>query len=133
MSVRSLVGMWGEDVAGRGFVQVPNYLLQANLFLDDGHKLSPAEMMVVLTLVSTWWEVDVMPFPSMRTISNRTGISERQVQRAVNSLEKKGFVKRRKKSVKGVIKKHEYDMTALVEMLKLIAKEYPNLYPRKIK
>jgi len=74
-----------------------------------------------------------MPYPSMRTLADKAGISERQVQRSINSLEKKGYFKKDRKKIKGVIATNSYDLTPLVEMLKIVAEHYVNKYPRNIK
>ena len=67
-----LVSKWGEVVAARGFTQVPNYLLMLNQFLADDEKLPPSEMMVLLTLVGSWWKKDSPPFPSVKSIADRS-------------------------------------------------------------
>jgi predicted transcriptional regulator len=123
---------WGLEVAERGFAQIPNYLIQLNLFVHDDHKLSPAEMVVLLQLVAAWWKKDEMPFPSMNTLSERAGISERQVQRSIKSLEQKGYLKKTKKKIKGVIASNVYDLLPLTEILQTIAGHFINKHPRKI-
>ena len=124
---------WGEKVAERGFTQIPNYLLQINMFVHDDHKLSPAEMVVLLQIVASWWKKDEMPFPSMATIANRSGISERQVQRAIKSLQQKGYVQISKKKIKGMIASNVYDLSPLLETLETVAKHFVNKKPRNIK
>ncbi len=128
-----IVAKWGKQVAERGFTQIPNYLLQINMFVHDDHKLSPAEMVVLLQLVGSWWKKDDMPYPSMRTIADRAGISERQVQRAISSLEKKGYMTKGKKKIKGVISTNIYNLEPLVKMLEIVAEHFVNKHPRNIK
>ena len=82
---------WGRAVAGRGFAQIPNYLLLLNQFLDREVRLSPVELLVLLQLVGTWWRKEAMPFPSMGTLAARCGVSDRQIQRAINQLVKIGL------------------------------------------
>lgn len=124
---------WGKEVAERGFAQIPHYLMHINMFVGDEHKLSPAESLVLLHLVATWWKKDEMPFPSMNTLAQRIGISERQVQRAIKSLEQKGYISKEKKRVKGIIASNVYDLTPLVQILKDAAEAFVNKYPRQIK
>jgi predicted transcriptional regulator len=131
--MQDMTTKWGREVAERGFTQIPNYLVQINKFVHDDHKLSPAEMMVLLQLVASWWKKGEMPFPSMSTLAERTGISERQVQRAIKSLEQKGYLTKTKKKIKGVIASNVYDLSPLVQMLKDIAGHFINKHPRNIK
>jgi predicted transcriptional regulator len=132
-SMQDMLSKWGRDVAERGFTQVPNYLLQINMFVHDDHKLSPTEMVVLLHLVATWWKKNEMPFPSMNTIADRAGISERQVQRSIKALEQKGYLKKTKKKIKGVIASNVYDLSPLVKVLDEVAKHFINKHPRQIK
>lgn len=131
--MQDIISKWGREVAAGGFTQIPNHLIRINMFVHDDVKLSPTEMLVLLQLVASWWKKDEMPFPSMRTLSERIGISERQVQRSIKSLEQKGYVKAEKKKIKGVIAANVYDMTPLVEILKTVAEHYVTKHPRKLK
>lgn len=131
--MQDVASKWGLDVAKRGFAQIPNYLIQLNLYVHDDHKLAPAEMIVLLQLVATWWKKDEMPFPSMSTIADRSWISERQVQRAIKSLEQKGYVTKTKRKIKNVIASNVYDLTPTVGILQTIAGHFINEHPRNIK
>jgi len=130
--MQDIAAKWGLEVAERGFAQIPNYLIQLNLYVHDDHKLSPAEMVVLLQLVATWWKKDEMPFPSMNTLAERAWISERQVQRSIKSLEQKGYLKKAKKKIKGVIASNVYDLSPLVSILQTVAAHFINKHPRKI-
>lgn len=85
---------WGVKVADRGFSMVPNFLIWINKFAPEGEKLTPTEFFVLLSILSTWWTPDEWPAVSKRIISERTRLSERQVQRTIASLEKKGYLLR---------------------------------------
>lgn len=128
-----VVDKWGLPVAERGFAQVPNYLLLLNQFLDEDDRLGPAEMLLLVQLVGAWWKKDAPPFPSIRTLSLRTGVSPRQVQRAIKSLEEKGMLKSERRRVRGIISSNVYDLTPLVGVLNDVAKVYPNEKKRTIK
>jgi predicted transcriptional regulator len=131
--MQDISSKWGEKVASRGFTQIPNYLLNINMFVDDEEKLSPTEMIVLMHLIGSWWKKNEMPFPAMSTLADRIGISQRQVQRSINSLESKGLLKREKKKVKGIIASNIYNLRPLVSTLELIADTFKNQYPRNIK
>lgn len=128
-----MVGKWGEEVASRGFSQIPNYLILINQFLDEDNKLAPLELLILIELVGTWWKKDDPPFPSMKTLADRCGTSERQVLRAVTKLEEKDLLKRVKRRNKGIIASNAYDLQPLVDMLGEIAKRFPNAFPRTIR
>ncbi len=127
-----MVGKWGESVAGRGFAQIPNYLLLLNQFLDEEKRLSPAELLIIIQLVGAWWERDEMPFPALKTLATRSGISDRQAQRAVSRLEEMNLIKRVKRKKSGMIASNAYDMSPLVNFLGEVAKAFPNEFERKI-
>jgi predicted transcriptional regulator len=124
---------WGKEVAERGFTQIPNYLMLINQFLEGDDRLPPSEMVVLLTLVAAWWKPNEPPFPSVRTIADRSALSERQVLRALRSLEERGFLTRKKQKADRLISRNVYDLKPLVGRLKEVAEVFPNLYPRKIK
>lgn len=124
---------WGKDVAERGFTQIPNYLLLINQFLSDENRLTPAEINVLFQLVGSWWRKSDMPYPALKTIAVRAGISDRQAQRAVTRLERLNLLKRSKrKGAGGLIASNAYDLTPLVRFLGHVAKAFPNEFPRKV-
>lgn len=131
--MQDISSKWGKEVAERGFTQIPNYLIRINMFVHDDHKLSPTETIVLFHLIASWWKKDEMPFPSLSTLAEQIGISQRQVQRSVNTLEEKGYIKRMKKKVKGVIASNVYDLSPLVEILNTVAGHFINKHPRNIK
>ena len=122
---------WGGAVAGRGFAQVPNYLLILNQFLEEDKRLSPTELMILIQLVGVWWEKDDMPFPSLKTLAARSGISDRQAQRAVSRLEALNLLKRVKRKEGSLIASNAYDLSPLVDFLGEVAKAFPNQFVRK--
>lgn len=123
---------WGIAVAERGFAQVPNYLLLLNQFLNKESKLSPVELLVLMQLVGSWWRKDALPFPSMTTLATRCGVSSRQIQRAINRLERAGLVQRVNRRSQGIISSNAYDLQPLVSLLGEIAKAFPNDFPRRV-
>lgn len=124
---------WGEEVARRGFSQVPNYLIFLNQFIDKDNQLSPLELLILIQLSGSWWKRDEMPFPSMRTLAVRCGTSERQVLRAVTRLEELTLIKRVKRRTKGLIASNAYDLAPLADMLQEVARMYPNEFPRNVR
>lgn len=130
---RNMASIWGEAVARRGFAQIPNYLIMVNQFLDEEARLSPIQLHVIYQLVASWWEKDKPPFPSMRTIATRIGVSERQVMRSITDLERRGLLRRVKRIAGNIKASNAYDLTGLINLLNQIEGAYPNAFPRDIK
>lgn len=124
---------WGEEVARRGFAQVPNYLLLLNQFLAEDKRLSPTELLILMQLVGAWWKKDEMPFPALKTLGVRAGVSDRQAQRAVSRLEEEGYLRREKRKRGRLIASNAYNLEPLVEVLQDVAKAFPNEAPRRIR
>ena len=119
---------WGKSVTLRGFSQIPYYLLHINRFLSEEKKLSSLELLIIIQLTSNWWDKKENPYPSMINIADRCNVSERQIQRAINKIEEKGFIKREKMlSESGVIQRNSYDMNPLVDILIEISKSHPRI------
>jgi predicted transcriptional regulator len=131
-SMSDVAEKWGRPVAERGFAQIPNYLLLLNQFLDREHRLSPVELLVLLQLIGSWWKKDDLPFPSMGTLATRCGVSDRQIQRAVNQLVAHGLLQRVKRRTRGIIASNAYDLSPLADFLGEVAKAFPNEFPRNV-
>jgi DNA-binding transcriptional regulator YhcF (GntR family) len=123
---------WGEQIAQRGFAQIPNYLLLLNQFLLKEKRLSPVELLVIIQLVGSWWKKDAMPFPSMTTLATRCGVSSRQIQRAINRLEGEKLIRRVNRRTQGAVSSNAYDMEPLIALLKVVAEAFPNDFPRNV-
>lgn len=128
----SITEKWGPLVADRGFAQIPNYLLLLNQFVDEERRLSPVELLILVQLAGAWWHKDQPPFPSMSRLAVRCGVSERQVQRAINRLVKDEFIGRMKRRSRGIISSNAYDLRPLAILLTQVAKTFPNAFPRKL-
>lgn len=128
----AIVEKWGRGVAERGFAQIPNYLMLINQFIDDEHRLSAVELLVLIQLVGSWWNKGDLPFPAMGTLATRCGVSSRQIQRSIVKLEQLGLIARVKRRNKGIIASNAYDMSPVVAFLDDIAKAFPNEFPRKV-
>lgn len=80
---------WG-DAVDSGFQPVPHLLLKSQSELE----LTNSEMVVLLNILDFWWQSDSLPFPGVSMLAKRVGVTSRSIQRAVESLERKNFVKR---------------------------------------
>jgi hypothetical protein len=112
---------WGLEVMKLGFSIVPSLLLRAQKRLS----LNPTQLAVLLQLADYWWDAERKPFPSKQALSDRLGISPRQVQRYIADLEEMKLVKRieRRALHKGKLS-NQYDMSGLVKRLQELAPEF---------
>jgi predicted transcriptional regulator len=115
------VAKWGQDVWELGFNSVPAILFHGQRRLG----LSCNQMCILLQLADFWWDASRKPFPSKEELSRRIGLSERQVQRIVADLEKKGYVQRIERRLpKRGKTSNEYDLSGLVKALSKIAPDF---------
>lgn len=112
---------WGRSVMQLGFSIFPSLLFGAQQRLG----LNPTQLAMLLQLADYWWDANRKPFPSKKALSDRLGLSERQVQRHIKDLEDAGLVKRieRRALHRGKLS-NEYDLSGLVAKLKKL--ESPN-------
>ena len=113
----SLHDKWGKTLDA-GFVVIPAALLryQTKLGIGDG------ELVVLMNLIMAWWRVSEFPFPRTSTLAMRMGVSARTVQRHIERLEEKGFIRRIWASARQDARQPamRYDLKGTVERLKQI-------------
>lgn len=106
---------WGAEIMAKGFTIVPN------IFLSQQHVLglSSPQCLLLLHLMTYWWEPERNPFPSKAILAQRMGLSERQVQRHISDLIKAGFLRRRQETLRGRKGRFiiSFDMSGLVKKL----------------
>lgn len=84
--------------------------------------LNPTQLAVLLQLADYWWDQSRKPYPSKQALSERLGLSPRQIQRYIAELEAAGLVRRiERHATNGGMLSNEYDLSGLVERLKKIA------------
>jgi len=82
-----IVVRFGDELLQAGFTAVPNLVLRHYVALG----ITPTEMMFIIHIWQYWWN-EKDPYPSLRTISDRMGISWRNAQRYVASLKQKAVL-----------------------------------------
>ena len=123
---------WGRVVARKGFAQLPNYLFRVNEFFDEDDKLNSKELLILIHLAALWWKKGETPNPSVDLIAKRCGLSAVSVGRTLNSLEKRGFIKRIRRRHNGFVASNAYDLSGLVHHLaKMTVAFSPGLGPRE--
>ena len=119
---------WGRDVMKLGFSIIPSLLLRAQRRLG----LNPTQLTILLHIADHWWDRDRKPYPSKQTLSERIGLSPRQIQRHIAELETAGLVQRveRRAAHRGKLS-NEYDLSGLVEKLKKLEPEFREVQQMK--
>lgn len=115
---------WGKAVIKVGFLIAPSLLFRAQGRLG----LSPVQLVILLHMADAWWFKSDLPWPSKRTLADRLGLSERQVQRHLHDLEKAGFIKINARFAKNQGQlSNEYDLSGLVSKIKKLEPEFTQL------
>ena len=113
-----LAEKWGTDVILHGYTAVPDLLLAHMGAL----KISPTELAVLLQLMRYWWAAGQLPFPSKKTLAQAMGASEKNVQRVVGRLVRRGLLKRIERKKAGDRNDSNcYDFGPLIGKLKPLA------------
>lgn len=122
--------IWGKEVMSIGFCIIPAMLFRAQKRLG----LNPTQLAVLLQIIDHWWEQDRKPYPSKKALSERLGLSPRQIQRHIAELEKAGLVQRNEqRTANGGKSNNEYDLSGLVERLKKLEPEFQEVKTMKKK
>lgn len=104
-----------------GFSVLPSLIFRAQQRLG----LNPTQFAVLLQLADYWWQKERIPYPSKKTLSERLGLSARQIQRYIAELEQAGLVKRiERRAAHGGKQSNGYDLSGLVERLKQLEPEF---------
>lgn len=123
---KALQKKWGATIIGAGYTAVPDILLRRMGALG----LKPMEMIVLLQILTYWWEADNKPYPSKKAIASAIGCSEKAVQKTITRLQKLAFVariERRRDADRS--QTNIYDFAPLIQMLEPHAHEEVAKYP----
>jgi DNA-binding transcriptional ArsR family regulator len=106
-----LEGFWTDELLKPGFVAVPTLLLEYREYLH----LNTTEFTVLLALLS--FRHNNRPiYPSIRKISERSGVEARVVYRATSAMEKHGLIYKESRPGRTT----NYDLSGLVDELRVI-------------
>src|SRR3712207_3956972 len=112
-----IVVRFGDELLQAGFTAVPNLVLRHYVALG----ITPTEMMFIIHIWQYWWN-EKDPYPSLRTIAERMGISWRNAQRYVASLRQKGVLVVSPRFAAGLGQMtNEYDFSPLTQ--RVLARE----------
>ena len=113
---------WGNKVMKLGFCIFPSLLLKSQARLG----LSAQQLAVLLQIIDHWWEPNRWPYPSKKTLAARLNLSDKQIQRHIADLEKRGFLERIPRYASNHRGKlsNKYDLSGLVKKLKKLEPEF---------
>lgn len=123
------IAKWG-NAAIAGWQPLPDVLLK------NQHKigLTATQLVVLINVLSFWWYADKLPYPRLSSIAKRMNVSQRTVQRSMETLVQKGLLKK----AKTVGQKNNdvvdcYDISGIVSVLKSFAVNDPDYIRRREK
>ena len=111
---------WGASVTtgAAGFTAVPSVLIRYQSTIG----LSSTELVVLLNLITHWWRAEELPYVRTTTIANRMDVDRRTVERALQSLEARGLIRRLPgEKHKDRLTVRRFDLAGLVDTLTGIA------------
>jgi DNA-binding MarR family transcriptional regulator len=122
--VTKLAKRWTKGVINFGWTGIPNILIENQQRIG----LNPIQLNILIILLKHWWEHSNHPFPSKKKIAEITGRDKSTIQRNIRDMEKRNLIERvRRDRASGGQDTNRYDLTPLVEVLKLLAKEQKEL------
>lgn len=119
---RSVTTRWGSARLGNQFTPVSAH------FLEHYHRLAPfekgaaglssTEAMLIIHLMSFKWDVEA-PYPTLKTLATRMGLSPRQIRSTLSRLEALGML-RREPAPKSPVGANAYNLSPLFERLEAL-------------
>lgn len=117
---RALHQKWGAAVIDEGYTVLPNVILHNQKALGLKH----LDVLVLMCLLSHWWDKDDLPRPAKNSIATTLDVDPRTVQRSIAKMEKQGYVRRKERRASiGDNLPNFYDLCGLVVAAKTQAAE----------
>lgn len=116
LSISISEDQWDVEVNRKfGLCLIPSLLLRSQQQMG----LNPTQLLLLVQLCDLSDDPGQHPAPSKKTLSERLGLSERQIQRHLSELEKAGLISRIEcQRPDGGLSANEYDLTGLKMALK---------------
>ncbi|OBU16184.1 helix-turn-helix domain-containing protein [Photobacterium aquimaris] len=112
--IKKHVEKWGKPNIDAGWTIIPNSLLENQARLG----LTCIDMMVLINLITHWWEKDNAPHPAKKRLANILGVSTKTIQRSMVNLEQCGVLKRIDRyRDSGGRTTNNYDLTMIADVL----------------
>ncbi len=113
--------IWGDKVISHGYTAVPNVMIRSQ------HRLgvNQTQMMILIQLLSYWFDKERVPFPSKKELADRLGLRPKTIQDNMKALETAGFVRREQiKTSYGDWGSNRYHLDGLVKRIKALEPDY---------
>lgn len=108
---KALHQKWGAAVIAEGYTVLPNVILQNQKALGLKH----LDVLVLMCLLSHWWDKDDLPRPAKTSIAQTLDVDPRTVQRSIAKMEGQGYIQRRaRRAGVGDNLPNYYDLSGLV-------------------
>lgn len=115
---KALHQKWGAAVIAEGYTVLPNVILHNQKALALKH----LDVLVLMCLLSHWWDKDDLPRPAKTSIAQTLDVDPRTVQRSIAKLEKQGYIQRKERRAGvGDNLPNAYDLSGLVAAAKVQA------------
>jgi DNA-binding transcriptional ArsR family regulator len=106
-------GRWGAKALSQGVTIIPTAFLK-----HAGRAgLNAAQQILLIHLISYWWAAGKDPFPSLATLRDRTGLSEKTIGQHLKKLEEKLWISRQRRFNKS----NKYDLDRLARRVAWLA------------
>ncbi|MEH6410040.1 MAG: helix-turn-helix domain-containing protein [Hyphomonas sp.] len=113
--------IWGAQVMSHGYTGVPNVLLRSQHRLG----LNNTQMMIVVQLLSYWFDPSNVPFPTKQQLADRLGIKKKTIQTNMKALEDRGYLKREQMTTsQGDYGSNRYHLKGLIRKVKELEVSY---------
>lgn len=121
---KALHQKWGSAVIAEGYTVLPNVILQNQKALELKH----LDVLVLMCLLSHWWDKDDLPRPGKTSIARTLDVDPRTVQRSIAKMEKQGYIQRKERRAGvGDNMPNFYDLSGLVAAAKKQAEQAKKL------
>jgi len=122
---QDLEDKWTRKTLQHNYTVLPTLLFTyaSDLHKDPNQSISPAQQAVLFHLLSYWWFAKNPPVVSKARLAASLGVSARQVQRHLRSLEEAGLIKSRFPHRPGR-NPNEYTFDGLVKKLQKLAEAH---------
>jgi Helix-turn-helix domain len=127
---KALHQKWGDAVIAEGYTVLPNVILQNQKALELKH----LDILVLMCLLSHWWDKDDLPRPGKTSIARTLDVDPRTVQRSIAKMEKQGYIQRKERRAGvGDNLPNFYDLSGLVAAAKKQAEQAKKLKSARAK
>jgi hypothetical protein len=100
-----------ESLIANGYTVIPSTFLKLYSRLKP-YAITMPEAMLIVHLMEFKWD-SKNPYPSYKTLALRMGVSDKRVRRLAQSLEQKGYLKRKMR----MARTNEFDLNPLFDAL----------------